>query len=334
MARARLSDVADRAGVSTATASLVLRDQEGPSEETRERVRLAAAELGYRPDRTASLLARRRTHLLGVLFDVTSPFHAELVSALDEAAGARGLDLVLSTVTPRRDEASAAELLLDSRCEGLILLGPTLKRPALDALGDRSPTAVVGRRGTGATRGVLASDEIGLALAVDHLVGLGHRRIAHVDGPAGTIAAARRRGYQHAMRRHGLADDVDIIPGGLTEDGGAAAVSSLLERPAHERPTALIAYNDRSAIGARDALMRAGVSVPRDISVIGYDDSPPARLGTVDLTTVSQDPTALARAAIEAILDLTSERAVGSNAKDVVIDPRLVIRSSTGPAVP
>ena len=120
--RPRLVDVARRAGVSTATASLVLRGRPGPSAATADAVRAAAGELGYRADRTASLLARHRTHLLGVLLDITSPFHAELVQALDDEAADRGLDLVLSTVTRRRDEPRAAETLLDFRCEALLVL--------------------------------------------------------------------------------------------------------------------------------------------------------------------------------------------------------------------
>src|SRR5699024_10083055 len=127
-------DVAQRAGVSTATASLVLRGRPGPSSATADAVRAAAEALGYRPDRTASLLARHRSHLLGVLLDITSPFHAELVQALDDEAADRGLDLVLSTVTRRRDEAQAAETLLDFRCEALVVLGPEMPVAALDAL--------------------------------------------------------------------------------------------------------------------------------------------------------------------------------------------------------
>lgn len=349
--RARLTDVAQAAGVSTATVSLVLRDRPGPSEQARAAVHAAAEALGYRPDRTASLLARRRSHLLGVLFDVTSPFHAELVAALDEAAGDHGLDLVLSSVTPRRDEASAADLLLDFRCEGLLLLGPTMKDAALADLATRVPTVVVGRHGVAAATGLLADDAAGLGLAVDHLVHLGHRRITYLDGPRGSIATARAKGYRDAMRRHGLTDLIEVVPGGPTEEAGAATAHALLDRvrasarsdvpsrrrtggvgPAAGLPSALISFNDRCAIGARDALLRSGLSVPGDVSVVGYDDSPPARLGTVDLTTVSQDPAGLARATVATVAAaLAGKGAAGAAARhtDVVIEPRLVVRGST-----
>jgi DNA-binding LacI/PurR family transcriptional regulator len=327
--RVRLVDVARRAGVSPATASLVLRGRPGPSESTSDAVRAAAAALGYRPDRTASLLARHRSHLLGVLLDVTSSFHAELVRALDDAAGERGLDLVLSTVTGRRDEAAAAETLLDFRCEALLLLGPQLPADALDALARAVPVVVVGRAGTARAPGVLASDGQGLELAVDHLVGLGHSRIAYVDGPRGDIASARRAGYRAAMSRHRLGRLVEVLPGGSTEDAGIGAAGALLDRPPQERPTAVVCFNDRCAIGLRDTLVRSGCSVPEELSVIGYDDSPLARLGTVDLTSVSQDPVGLADATVAVAAALLD--APGTREPDVVIPPRLVVRSSTGP---
>ena len=122
--RPRLADVAARAGVSPGLVSLVLRNQPGPSEATRGGVLEAARELGYRADRTASLPARRRSHHLGVLMDVRNTFHAELAADIDAAATKLGYDLVLSVVTPARDERRAAEILLDFRCEALILLGP------------------------------------------------------------------------------------------------------------------------------------------------------------------------------------------------------------------
>lgn len=328
--RPRLVDVARRAGVSTATASLVLRGRPGPSASTADAVRAAAGDLGYRPDRTASLLARHRTHLLGVLLDVMSPFHAELVRALDAAAGARGLDLVLSTTTPRTDERRAAETLLDFRCEALVLLGPQLPDTELVALGELCPTVAVGRAGVAGVTGVLAADDQGLEAAVDHLASLGHQRIAFVDGPRGTIARARRQGYRDAMARRGLRAHADVVRGGVTEVEGVAAADRLLVRPPAGRPTAVIAYNDRVAIGLRDALVRSGFRVPQDVSVVGYDDSPMARLGTIDLTSVSQEPGLLAEATVEVVATLLDEeprRAVA----DVVIPPRLVIRSSTGP---
>ena len=256
----------------------------------------AARELGYRADRTASLLARRRSHHLGVMMDVRNPFHAELVTDLDAAATGLGYDLVLSTVTPARGERGAAEILLDFRCEALILIGPE-SPPAVNALGQEIPVVVIGRRIRSAAVDVVrAADDQGVAQAVDHLAGLGHQDIAFVDGGRGTIASDRRRGYRQAMRDHGLEDQIRIIPGDHTEEAGQRAVPALLAGP--RVPTAVLASNDRSAVGLMDALVRRGLDVPGAMSVVGYDDSTLARLAHVDLTTVSQDARTQAEQAV------------------------------------
>src|SRR6266566_7533293 len=197
--RPRLADVAARAGVSPGLVSLVLRNQPGPSAKTRARVLEAAAELGYRADAAASLLARRRSRHLGVLMDVHNTFHAELVGHIDAAAGELGYDLVLSTVTPTRDERRAVETLLDFRCEALILLGPDASPTRLAALGRQLPVIAVGRRvAADGVDVVRTADDQGVAQAVGYLAGLGHRAIAYVDGGTGVIPGDRRRGYRTA----------------------------------------------------------------------------------------------------------------------------------------
>jgi DNA-binding LacI/PurR family transcriptional regulator len=324
--RPRLADVAARAGVSAGLVSLVLRSQPGPSDQTRARVLAAARDLGYRADRTASLLARRRSQHLGVLMDVRNTFHAEMVADIDAAATRRGYDLVLSVLTPARDERAATEILLDFRCEGLILLGPEDQAGWLSALGQELPVVAVGRRVRSASLDVVrAADDLGVAQAVAHLAGLGHQDIAFVDGGRGAIAADRRRGYQRAMRRHGLADRIRVIPGDHTEEAGIRAAPAVLEG----RTTAVIASNDRCAVGLLDRLARLSVDVPGDISVVGYDDSTLARLGHIDLTTVSQDAP---RQAEEAVALLAGRLDHGrTEPREVVLPPRLVIRTTTAP---
>ncbi len=325
--RPRLSDVAARAGVSSGLVSLVLRSQPGPSEQTRTRVLETARQLGYRADRTASLLARRRSRHLGVMMDVRNTFHAELVEDLDAAATRHGYDLLLSAVTSTRDERSAAEVLLDFRCEALILLGPDDPAGRLNALGRERPVVVIGRRVSGAHVDVVrAADDEGVAQTVGHLAAMGHRAIAFVDGGRGTIASDRRRGYRQAMSRHGLAGLMRIIPGDHTEEAGIRAAATLL---GGSLPTAAIASNDRCAVGLLDALVRHGVPVPGSVSVAGYDDSVLARLPHVDLTTVSQDARGQARQAVAlAVERLESGR---TTLREVVLTPRLVVRSTTAP---
>ena len=222
--RPTLADVAARAGVSTAAVSIVIRGVAGASPATRERVLAAAEELGYRPDARARLLRSGRSRLLGVVFGVQHAFHGDLVSGLYQAADRIGYELALSATTPARDERRAVGSLLQDRCEALLLLGPQLPTADLAELAARLPVVVVARAVRDRTVDVVrTADDEGLRQAVDHLAGLGHRRIAHIDGGRAPGAAERRRGYRQAMQRHGLAAEIRIVPGGLTEDDGAAA---------------------------------------------------------------------------------------------------------------
>jgi DNA-binding LacI/PurR family transcriptional regulator len=325
--RPRLADVAAHVGLSPASVSLVLRGQPGPSQETRARVLEAAEALGYRADRTASLLARRRSGLFGLLIDVHSAFHAELVEHVHAAAERAGYDVVLSTTTCTRSEARAVETLLDFRCEAVVLLGPEASAVALQELDRIVPVVVVGRRVKPALVDVVRSaDDRGVRLAVDHLVGLGHTDIAFVDGGRGTVAADRRRGYREAMRRHGLVDGIRVVTGDHTESGGARAAQELLElRPSAS--TAVLTSNDRAALGLLDVLSRAGVRVPQDVSVVGYDDSSLAQLAHVDLTSVNQDAEQQAERAVQA----AAERVGGhrTDVRELVLHPRLVVRGTT-----
>ncbi len=325
--RPRLDDVAARVGLSPASVSLVLRNAPGPSDATRERVFRAAAELGYRADMTASLLARHRTNLLGGMLDVRNTFHAELVEHLHEAADAVGYDLVLSTVTRTRGEDRAVETLLDFRCEALILLGPEAPTTRLRALDRMQPVVVVGRRiAAGDLDVVRSADHAGVGLAVDHLAELGHRDIAYVDGGTGTIAADRRRGYRAAMRRRGLGERVTIVPGDHTEESGTRAAQMLLSATL---PTAVVTFNDRCALGLLDALSRSGVEIPGTMSVVGYDDSPSAQLAYVNLTSVGQDAPHQAQQAVTAAVErLDHGRRVP---REVVLIPRIVVRGTTAP---
>jgi len=263
------------------------------------------------------------------MIEVTNPFHGELVEDLDEAAAKRGYDLVLSTVTRTRSEQRAVETLVDSRCEALILLGPNAPGASLAALGRQLPVIVLGRRIAAADVDVVRSaDDRGVGQAVDHLAGLGHRDIALIDGGRGAIAADRRRGYLKAMRRSGFGEHVRVIPGDHTEEAGIRAARTLLGAAA--LPTAVIAFNDRCALGLLDGLSRARVDVPGAVSVVGYDDSPSARLAHVDLTTISQDARAQAEHAVAAAAERLDE---GRDVRrEVLLTPHLVIRGTTGPA--
>lgn len=321
-----MADVAARAGVSKALVSIVFRNAPGASAQTRARVLRAADQIGYRHNRTASLLARRRTDALGVTLVLRNPYHTELVEELQVAAAEQGYELVLSPVSRARDERRAIETVLELRCEALILVGPEMPTADLAALSRQLPVVVLGRRTSAPVDVVRTADDEGVRQAVDHLVALGHRDIVHVDGGRGTIAADRRRGYRAAVRHHGLPPR--LVPGGYTEEVGARAGRDLLD--AGNPPTAVVAANDRCALGLLDTLARAGVDVPGAMSVVGYDDSPLSRLAYVNLTTVSQEPHQQALAAVASAAEvLDGRRAIP---REVVLTPRLVPRATTGPA--
>lgn len=325
--RPTMADVAARAGVSRTLVSFILDGKPGASEETKRRVLAVAEEIGYQPDSAARLLARGRSRTLGVLMDVSQLFEAELVTGIYPAAEELGCEVLLSANLPDRAEAVPIDALLSHRCGGLILLGPSSGIDYLTALAEKIPVVVVGRRL--ATRPGLATvrtdDAKGIRLAVDYLVELGHRDIHHVDGGADPGSSERRQAYRAAMRRHGLFDRAEVISGAHNESAGAEAAQSMLAKSA--LPTAVLAGNDRCALGLLDVFTRAGVDVPGDLSLIGFDDSHLSDNPRIDLTTVHQDAEAMARHAVRLAVAMLQARA--DDQHDVVLEPTLVIRGTT-----
>jgi DNA-binding LacI/PurR family transcriptional regulator len=323
--RPTLEDVAARAGVSRALVSLVIRGASGASQATTARVLKVAAEIGYRPDPRARLLARSRSRsrLLGVTFAAQHPFHADLLEGIYLAAEPTGYDIALSAPTPSRGEDRAVDSLLDYRCEALLLLGPEAPAARLAELAGQLPVLVVARRVRAASVQVVrTADDEGIRLAVEHLISLGHRDIVHVDGGHAPGAADRRRGYRTAMRDHGLS--ARVLPGGPTEQAGGAAAHHLLSEGL---PSAVIAFNDRCAVGLLDTVIRTGVSVPGDVSIVGYDDDRLSRLAHINLTTVGQDVPMLASLAVRRLVARLDGAATGG--REDVIAPHLIVRGTT-----
>ncbi|MFE3138195.1 LacI family DNA-binding transcriptional regulator [Streptomyces scopuliridis] len=260
------------------------------------------------------------------MVDIHSPFHAELVEHLHTAAEEVGYDLVLSTQTRTREEHTAVETLLAFRSEALVLLGPTAPADTLAALDRKAPVIAVGRRIADADLDVVrTADDDGVGQIIDHLVTLGHRAIAYVDGGKGVIATDRRRSYRTAMRRHGLAAHIRILRGDHTEAAGERAARHLLD--AGDLPTAVVSFNDQRAIGVLAALARAGVAVPGEVSVAGYDDDTLSRLSCFNLTTVSQGAEEQARHAVAAAVERLDQGR--TEPREVVLTPRLILRGTT-----
>jgi DNA-binding LacI/PurR family transcriptional regulator len=330
--RPTMADVAARAGVSRTLVSFILDGKPGASDATRQRVLAIADEIGYRPDSAARLLALGRSRTLGVLTDVRQLFQAELVTGIYPAAESLGYDVLLSANLSDRAESVPIEALLSHRCGSLILLGPSSDIGDLHALAKRVPVVVVGRRLTVDPEDaavnlatVRTNDAKGMREAVDYLVELGHRDIHHVDGGNDPGSADRRRAYRAAMRSHGLAEQAKVIPGAHNEQAGAAAARAMLAEP--ELPTAVVAGNDRCALGLLDVFTRAGVDVPGQLSLIGYDDSRLSDNPRIDLTTVHQDAAGLARHAVQLAVEMLEQKRLGP--EDVVLEPKLVVRGTT-----
>jgi DNA-binding LacI/PurR family transcriptional regulator len=328
-----LEDVARAAGVSRALVSIVVRGAPGASDETRARVLTVARELGYRPDVRARLLARATTRLIGVTYLVSSMHFADMLSRIYAAAETAGYEVILSGKTLHHEERHAVNTLLGYRCDALLLLGPALSEPELNALSSTLPIVVVGRRivhPIGAIDSIRTDDGAGLQLAVEHLVRLGHERIVHVDGGRGIKASDRRRGYRASMTRAGLRANIRVLEGGETPEAGRRAGVELvgLDPP----PTAVIAYNDDSAWGVMRAIADAGLSVPGDISVVGYDASQLSRMALLELTTVRQDVDAMAKFSV----DRAVSRIEGLTPAHphVVLSPTFVEGETSAPAAP
>ncbi|WP_461123451.1 LacI family DNA-binding transcriptional regulator [Saccharothrix stipae] len=328
MARPTMEDVAARAGVSRALVSLVMRGSPKVSDQRRAAVLKAAEELGYSPHAMARSLASRTSHVLGVMVsDLHNAFFAEVVDGLDSVATEHGFDLIINTGgrSPAR-ERRALRSLLSFRPAGLALLSPVVPTADIGRAADQAPVVLVARSSRLATVDTVNDDgERGIALAVDHLVSLGHERIAHLDGGEGSRAAPRRRGYLAAMASHGLTPRV--VASEYTDAAGARAVRGLLG----DMPTAIVSCNDFNAVGAISALEDAGFRVPRDVSVVGYDNTSLAALRHVSLTTIDQPRNEFGRLAAAALL----QRVRGERAEPVrhLLRPSLVVRSTTAPPI-
>ena len=324
--RVTMDDVAREARVSRALVSLVMRDSPKVSEERRQRVVAAAKRLGYRPNAMARGLASRRTMTIAVLLnDLHNPYFAEIMDGVFGAADELGYRLLIGAGQRHlASERRAVEMFIEHRPDGLLLVSPRLPVRELAAAGRLAPTTVIGRGlrldGVGS---VTNDDFAGGRMAVEHLAGLGHTRIVHIDGGRGAGATARRSGYLRAMRKLGL--EPSVLPGDFTDSAGVRAAERLLA--AGNLPTAIFAANDIVAAGAMDRLEDAGFRIPEDVSIVGYDNTFLAALHHMSLTTIDQPRPEIGRLALTRLVERIEGRR--TEVVHLQLEPSLVVRSTT-----
>ena len=336
MIRPTIQQVAKHAKVSTQTISRVINDSPRVAPQTRERVLAVVKELGYEPNSLARSLVTRRTRTIGVVvYDIANPFYGQLVRGIEDAAFDLGYDLIIgnSDADPAKD-LSYLRLFSRRWVDGILA---TIGNPSENDLGvwTHAPCPVVFLDKFFSSEEcsyVTANNREAARHAIVHLLELGHRRISIVTASLTTSGAVHDRflGYREALTDRGIPVDAALIGtcDQQTEEGGYRAARELL--CIAERPTAIFCINDTTAIGALRAIYEAGLEIPRDISVVGFDDIPVASLLRVPLTTVAQPIHNMGAAAV-ALLKERIECGPQLPHRQIVLHAHLVVRESTAP---
>ena len=330
--KATIKDVARQAGVSVATVSRVFNNSGPVSDDTRQRIRVVAQRLRYTPNGVARSLSTRRTGTVGVLLpDLYGEFFSEVIRGLDQSAQSRSYHLLLSSSHNQRSDIAAALQVMRGRVDGLVVMSPHIDVEILVAnLPDSLPVVLLNSPAAGAGFDALGIDNFGGAFAmVSHLASHGHRHIAMIRGPEHNHDAGERlRGYRAALAACGLEAREELeAPGDFTEQAGHAAVRRLLE--AAPPPTAIFAANDSTAIGALSALREAGLQVPGDVAIAGFDDIPIARYLTPPLSSVHVSISELGTMAMDRLLAAIG-RGNQHERVQATLPTRLVVRDSCG----
>ncbi|PHY18103.1 LacI family DNA-binding transcriptional regulator [Caulobacter sp. BP25] len=332
-------DIAREAGVSIKTVSRVINREEGVGEETRARVQALVDRLCYRPNVSARSLSSRRSYLIGAIFMRVGAYHyvGEVQVGAMRACRRAGYHLGVEQVRPPEAVGGVqgfAEGLRDARFDGVVLTPPTCDDPevlaAVEAAG-LPYVRIAPHREFERSPYVFMDDRRAAREQTLRLWNMGHRRIAFIDGPADHGSAERRRqGYLEAMRDRGVEPRPEwIAKGEFLSLSGFNATEALLRLK--ERPTAIFAANDEMAVGALAAAAKNGLSVPRDLSVVGFDDTPAAEAAWPRLTTVHQPTAEMAEAAVEMLIDGFGDERFRARVTARKLGYRLVQRDSAAP---
>ena len=335
---ATIKDVAERAGVSITTVSHVLNQTRFVSEELRASVLAAMEELNYRPNVLARGLRRGETKTLGLVVpDNSNPFFAEIARIVEDVGFASGHSVILCNSDGQAEkEAAYIDVLIAKQVDGVIFIAAGSDPQHLEELTVAGIPVVVADREIPQDLAdvVLVDNEQGGYEATRYLLDLGHRRIACIAGPSHlTPSADRVRGYHRALAEAGIAGEEGlVVPGDFRSHGGEAAMGHLLRLQAP--PTAVLACNDLMAVGAMRAIGAAGLRIPEDISLIGYDNIDIASAVSPALTTVAQPIAALATEAANCLLGRIQSKKRSEPRKRIVLATNLVIRDSCAPYRP
>lgn len=326
---ATIIDIARVAKVSVATVSRALNGHTNVTPATRDAILKVAAQLRYVPSSAARTLITRRTHTIGIVLpDLHGEFFSELIRGIDLAARSHGLHLLVSSSHGDVAEAAAAIKAMCGRVDGLLVMSPHVNAEFLaDNLPYDLPTVLMNTRIDGGAHPSFTVDNYGGAFGmVRHLIGRGHTRIALIAGPENNFEAQERlSGYRSALKELLPESQEQILQGNFTEESGWRAGNQILALA--ERPTAIFAANDMMAIGCLFALNEAGLKVPRDIALAGYDDIPMARFVTPPLTTVRVRIAELGSLALER-LALAIDNPDRVSATSQTLRSELVVRNS------
>jgi LacI family transcriptional regulator len=334
-----LQDIADRLGVSVATVSRALAGYDDVAPATRQRVLQAAQEMGYRPNIIARMLQKQRTDTIGFIIPThgprfSDPYFSELLTGVGNKAAEQEFDLLVSTRAPGAEELKAYErMVMERRVDGLLVVRTRQQDQRIAYLIEqRFPFVAFGRSDLGADFPYLDVDgETGLRQLTQHLIDLGHRRIAYVSAPLDLMFASHRlEGYKEALVANSIPFDETLIAvGELTERSGYAAGRDFLTQD--ERPTAIIACNDLMALGVISAAQGLGLTVGHDVAVAGFDDIPLAEHSHPPLTTMRQPIYEIGQRICEMVIRLLQGETLEE--RHVILEPQLVVRKSCGAGI-
>ncbi len=334
-----IKDIAREAGVSHTTVSRALGGNPAISPETTARIKDLAIKMGYVPSATARGLKTHRTRSLGVIVShIDDPFWSEVMHGVDDILHPAGYSFfVAATHRDKQREKEIVQVMRQRGVDGVILLAPQFSIEQSDLLLSYGmPIAIVNNEGAGEYKCLIYNDDLyGMHLVTRHLIELGHRKIAFLGNQlGGRTNSERLRGFRQEMQAAGLAVNEDFIchACGSTPEGGYAGAQHLLAL--RERPTAVVCYNDYMAVGVYQAFYQAGLQIPEDISVTGFDDIAIAGYLTPPLTTLHQDKYNLGVGAARMVLGMLDKQTGGpggSEAQKICLKGELNVRASTAP---